>query len=1034
MLSFQLYLMTSQSKIFMAISNWKIIPDPALEDPVKYVAFLQSRKYFAVDDSGSTQDLIISRERDFVLGLHTNFPNTSDAVSLWGYKCDPPTENFDSVEWKSLHGGTFPTTILQLESAVQTIKSSDVWFLLTDGEVFGSDVARLARIAQEKNVLNVPLVFVITRGRSQTPSQTNISVGIAFFASSPDTLILFKDMKTKEICVIAAKGCFSALNGSAQEQNLESWDELPTFADDDAFFAHCKALEIQVATAETRADSGKGVRLGVEWEKKHGVDAKIDLELLLDADELSDGDVEDLMEENTFNALAIACKIRKKTLKLRNLLQRQMVELQVAKLEDTSGAGNILLKMADTTVGEQEHGELQEQLRVAHAANRENYLKNIEDIANSAETKRRKKRNQLVDAAFRALAAIDSTDFSAAILSRSSNRARRAAVVDSTTTVQGLDLEAPSFKGSCLVCCGEDEVMSICFKASETGNGEDNTSDFALNFPLAAGASAKNVGAVSSQNICFQCALLSPAGKSIYQEPLTAVIPTVEYDGANKRYINDQLYLALTAGLATGAAGIGQLFMAILLEILRTKEWAGAGTEGQVSANKNLEIFQRRNTLQWMLDQLFQNTVTRENFKEKGAWVSYSKALDWTVRDFDANGLASFAITYPITGFNNLIALGLQTETYPDAVLYRLQCTKAIYSVAAKYLASVLIAITSTSKDNAAATESFKQQFLDLIYADFNGPLVPKNQGSTSIVIDAETFASRLAACIGSTQLPSHHTMDTETWATFQRKIQLLAFWLLFTHKGHCTAQTFFTRLRTSELLGLCVLSPTLPLPISSHTDTLLSIFATHNSVPISPSIAAAHLNAIVPFANPFGASVLRCGVPSCAHAFTSLSSSADISLEALDALRAARSKHLIDVYGLAGRFEKSETGLPERLDRGNPPSSLHINIHVGIAKTWASLSRAERRRILNDEDASRVDFVGKVLVWLCGAHGRGNVHNEVLERYIGELLGSFFKVLGEAVRREGAEKGEEVGVEDYEHDFKMNRVEWKMRWELWEG
>ncbi|OAL45320.1 hypothetical protein IQ07DRAFT_549054 [Pyrenochaeta sp. DS3sAY3a] len=1018
----------------MAASNWKIIPDPASEDPVKYVAFLESRKYFAVDDSGSTQDLIISRERDFVLGLHSRFPNASDAVSLWGFQCDPPTEDFNSMEWKGVHGGTYPTEILQLESAVQTIKSSDVWFLLTDGEVFGSDVTRLDRLAQEKNVLNVPLVFVITRGRSQTPSQTNISVGISFFASSPDTLILFKDMKTKEICVIAAKGCFSALNGSAQEQNLESWDDLPTFTDDDAFFAHCKALDIQVATAETRADFGKGVSLGVEWEEKHGVGAKIDLELLLNAQELSDGDVEDLMAENTFNALAIACKIRRQTLKLRSLLQRQMVELQVAKLEDTAGAGNILIKLADTTISEEEHKELQEKLRVAHAANREHYLRSIEDIANSAETKRRKKRNQLVDAAFRALAAIDSTDFSAAILSRSSNRARRAAAVDSATTVQGLDLEASSFRGSCLVCCGEDEVMSICFKASETGIGEDNTSDFALNFPLAAGASAKNVGAVSSQNICFQCALLSPAGKSIYQEPLTAVIPMVEYDGTNKKYINDQLYLALTAGLATGAAGIGQLFMAILLEILRIKEWAGAGVAGQLSANKNQEIFQRRNTLQWMLGQLLQNTVTRQNFNETGVWVSYSNALDWTVRDFDANGLASFAITYPIAGFNNLIALGRQTGAYPDAVLDKLQFTKAIYSVTAKYLAGVLISITSRSKDSTASTESFKQQFLNLIYADFNGPLVPKNQGPKTIVTDPETFASRLEACIGSTQLPSHHAMDTETWATFQRKIQLLAFWLLFTHQGHCTAQTFFTRLRTSEPLGLCVLSPTLPLPTSSHTDILLSIFATHNSVPISPSIAAAHLNAMVPFANPFGASVLRCGVPSCAHAFTSLSSSADISLQALEALRAARSKHLIDVYGLAGRFEKSETGLPERLDSRNPPSSLHINVHVGIAKTWASLAKAERRRILNEEEASCAEFVDKVLAWLCGAQGRGNVHNEVLGRYIGELLASFFEVLGEAVRREGAEKGEEVGVEDYEHNFKMNTVEWKARWELWEA
>jgi hypothetical protein len=150
---------------------------------------------------------------------------------------------------------------------------------------------------------------------------------------------------------------------------------------------------------------------------------------------------------------------------------------------------------------------------------------------------------------------------------------------------------------------------------------------------------------VSSQNVCFQCAWLSPAGKSIYQEHLTAVIPAVEYTGGNRKYINDQLYLALTAGLATGAAGIGQLLMAILLEILKTKQWAGAGIEGQISATKNQEIFQRRNTLQWILDQFVQNTLSRENFKEKGAWVSFPQALNWTVREFNSQGLASSSIS-----------------------------------------------------------------------------------------------------------------------------------------------------------------------------------------------------------------------------------------------------------------------------------------------------------------------------------------------------------------------------------------------------
>ncbi|KAL5114799.1 hypothetical protein ACEQ8H_007292 [Pleosporales sp. CAS-2024a] len=94
--------------------------------------------------------------------------------------------------------------------------------------------------------------------------------------------------------------------------------------------------------------------------------------------------------------------------------------------------------------------------------------------------------------------------------------------------------------------------MSMCFKElAEPDKAEDNTTDFALNFPLAAGAALKNVDVVSSQHICFQRALLAPAGESIYREPLVAVIPALQYHGSNKKYINEQLYLALTARLAT---------------------------------------------------------------------------------------------------------------------------------------------------------------------------------------------------------------------------------------------------------------------------------------------------------------------------------------------------------------------------------------------------------------------------------------------------------------------------------------------------
>ena len=50
-----------------------------------------------------------------------------------------------------------------------------------------------------------------------------------------------------------------------------------------------------------------------------------------------------------------------------------------------------------------------------------------------------------------------------------------------------------------------------------------------------------------------------------------ATIRTIDYGGPNKKYINHQLTLAITAGLATGIPGIVQIFMTILDRTLETK-------------------------------------------------------------------------------------------------------------------------------------------------------------------------------------------------------------------------------------------------------------------------------------------------------------------------------------------------------------------------------------------------------------------------------------------------------------------------------
>jgi hypothetical protein len=999
---------------------WKIVPEPAGDRTLEYIPFLLSRKYFAVDDSGSTAGAILKRERAFVDALQTNHANPADVISLWGTGCDDPTRKFDYIQWLSRHGGTAPSAILKNEAALEAIRTSDVWFLLTDGEVWDQDVHNLADLALEQGVLNVPLIFVITGSPGKSPSSTNISVGISFFASSQDTLILFKETGTGKIYVIAGKGCFAALGGSAVAQDLESWGDLPLFADETSFFIHCRQLGVRVLKAESRISSGKGISLGAEWEERHNGAVRVDLDLLPQAGVLNDDDVSSLLAEEAFDTLAVAYKTRSRIAELRTFVQKQKIEQIAPTLEDVADAASIIGRLANNTITETRRKELQEQLRIAHATNRDLYQQSSAQFAGSEKERSSKTRNQLVDAALRSLASIEAAGFSAEILSRRSNRARRAEVVGSVAAIDiaRLNLDVPSCKGFCLVCCGEDEVMSICFKESEPNRAEDNTTDFALNFPLAAGASTNNVRLISSQNICYQCALLAPLRESIYKEPLTAIIPAVQYDDGNKKYINDQLYLALTAQLATGAAGIAQLFMAILTEVLRTKPWAGAGLdEAQTSADEQHEAIQRRKTFQWMLDQLVQNTRTREDFKETGSWVKYPQALSWVAKDFHTNKLASFAVTYPAAGFDILLNLGARAASLDEDLLSRMRNAKAIYSIAAKYMADVLAAPKGMCMDGSSVNEEWKQSYLEVLYHSFNGPLVPKDQGDASILTDVNMFKTRLAACIGVAKFREDEVL--------MRKVQIILFWLLYKQKGHCTAQTFFTRLVQAEPLAGAVLDPIQPVPRSEHRRILLSVFAVQEAQMINPEATERHM-CLIPFTNPFGASVLRCGAVGCMEQFCTLTDPEQVSGKTVNSIRNARTKHLIEVFGIKTRFEESLTGLPERADGGRPPTSIHNNLHISIAREWAAHGEEQRRAIMADGPA-REQFVKSVIRRLC-TEGRGNIFQDDLDHDIRVLLPSFFDVLEKALRMQGRE-GEDVAA--YEHDFAKNRLEEKVRWEL---
>ncbi len=466
----------------MDLPPWQERVAEALTDaplPVK-VPFAEAKKFFAVDASGSTIGPIMRAQAKTVWGLRGS---SDDTIAKWSYSCEIP-RLLDNVPLNFFHGtgGTQPASILRNVQAVDAIRSSDLWILLTDGEIDAYSVAELTRLAEAMDVLQVPVVLVITGQQLPTPAQTAISVGIPFFASAREALILFKDYVTGQISLIDAKGSFAPLKMD-NNVDLSSWRLLERYANEEAFNKHCGELAIELVQDKDRLAS-RAVSLGPEWDAATA-NVLVNVPILLEQKHLRLADLRNLLGEEAINQLALICKPRGQLGVLRNLIIAHKQQEIIVRFEDRHGALKIMEKLQSDDVKLEEREQLVDQLRQAHKANRETYAA-LRDSP-SEESRCATEINRLIDRALRIISGLEKSSYTADILNRRSNRAMRAEVVsaaDSSVHLASLDLSSKqdSFKGTCAICCGEEQIMSVVLKKLATV--EDNTTDFALNFPL----------------------------------------------------------------------------------------------------------------------------------------------------------------------------------------------------------------------------------------------------------------------------------------------------------------------------------------------------------------------------------------------------------------------------------------------------------------------------------------------------------------------------------------------------------------------
>ncbi|KAI9654704.1 MAG: hypothetical protein M1831_005291 [Alyxoria varia] len=998
----------------MRLPQWQERPtsEQASTVPSQRITYAETKKFFAVDTSGSTVGTVLRAEKECVFGLRST-PN--DVVCQWHSFCEAPKPIDSALSQLDSGGGTRPSSILRNVAAVDAIKDADLWLLLTDGNIDESEVEELTMLAEVRGVIQVPVILLISGKPTSTPDREDISVGISFFTSAIDALILYKNVYTGTIHVIDAKGAFANL-GPETDPDLSDWKKLPKFNGEDGLQEELLSFDIDFDADRSRRDL-KGVSLGHGWDAATG-NALVKVADLLNQDQVTPQDLRNLLQEEAITKLALACKTRGKLNRLRDLLNRHKQHEVVVRLEDRHDAAQIMDKL-QATDDSTEKLRLSEQLREAHEANRKAYQQSKDSPAEGERQAR--ETNRLIDRALRIISELEKSSYTADILKRKSNRAMRADKVsdaDSELKLAELDISSTiaGYRSECPICCSEGQIMSVALKRLDAV--EENTTDYALNFPLAAAHARQNLNIISSQSICYQCALLLE--ESIYREDILAVIPTVEFTGPNKVYLVHQLYHALTAGLKTGASGVMQLFAAILDQTLETKSWCAKDNVD------DQESVARRNLLAWMLHNLLHNCQCRENFNETGDWVQYPQALEWAAGEFREAGLESWIIQYPVAGFVQLMRwYEILDLAVPGDLLRAIRHAKLIHLVIAKMMEKLL---KSGYGDGA-----WTFPFLRILYRDFNAPGVPKDLGQDSLARSDQVWEMLMYAVDGHQWADIRNFLkmcQCDSDAYLIERVQMATFWVLYTQKNHSSPKTFFANLKSREPLAMTVLDTTSTFLKQAVQGALLSIFCQTKRG--DEAFILHDAIGITPFMSPYGPSVLRCGQPGCDVKFYH---DGDLQKENLnETIRAYRAKHLSEVFAAKDCTFASQTGLPETTAAPTPPSAHHNTLHISTARTWARLNHHERWQVMDaveKEDFAKLSykqFVADAQQQICGTSHKGDIYSPMIESQIQAVLPSFVAALKTASRHLGIEDQSGCG---FEIRWTDNTILWKMKYEL---
>ncbi|KAF8862895.1 hypothetical protein BDZ45DRAFT_160750 [Acephala macrosclerotiorum] len=231
---------TAPARAPRQITRFTWEPRPAIpqlaaspRDELPPVPFRDCRISFAIDISQSTRGSILAEEcafiRNFTGGLS---PEAKEFVRVLPW--DEISHKFITVEEleKIDPGGrTDPNVLLRNKEQIDLLQASQLWFLLTDGEIVPNTVRRFAFNINSRSLHGTACVIVIFGKRPAKPILCNVSVGISVFAVTPNCLFIFHDVETHTAYVLQCKGCFNVLLPSGLVEiklgSTTEWRDIP---------------------------------------------------------------------------------------------------------------------------------------------------------------------------------------------------------------------------------------------------------------------------------------------------------------------------------------------------------------------------------------------------------------------------------------------------------------------------------------------------------------------------------------------------------------------------------------------------------------------------------------------------------------------------------------------------------------------------------------------------------------------------------------------------------------------------------------